>query len=212
MQFSRLKSRSTNRRISRVLAAAVLAGVCATSIAPALSAQSSSASDGPKHAFTVNPFFVLAGWVSGEYEQRVNNTLTLGGGFSYVDFDDNRYTNFELKGRLYPNERAMRGFEMAMSVGVTHLNFDDNNFGNDCVFLLGSTTSSSASSECGTKRKAITTPAVGLEFAYQWALGSTHRTMLALGGGGKRFLASKKELDGTSRVIPTFRIGIGYGW
>lgn len=209
MKFSRLKFHLANRRISQAATAAMFVGLVASAAPLALSAQSSS-SDGPKHALTVNPFFVLAGWVSGEYEQRVNNTLTLGGGFSYVDFDDNRYTNFEVKGRLYPNERAMRGFEMAMSIGVTNLSFDDNN-SNDCVVFLESS-SSSAASECGTKRKAVTTPAVGLEFAYQWALGSSHRTMLALGGGGKRFLASKKELDGTTRVIPTFRIGIGYGW
>lgn len=204
MLFLRCTLHSVTRSAARAVAATVLATTLLTSSAPELLAQSSS-TDGPKHAFTVNPFFVLAGWISGEYEHRVNNTLTLGGGFSYVDFSDNRYTNFEVKGRLYPNERAMRGFEMGLSLGVTNLSFDDDEFFDCAPSINGSSCEAPV-------RKTVTTPAVGLEFAYQWALGSTHRTMLALGGGGKRFLASKKELDGTSRVIPTFRIGIGYGW
>lgn len=171
---------------------------------PTATAQSLSG-DTPSHVVTVNPFFVLAGWISGEYEQRVNSTVTLGGAFSYVDFSDNRYTNFELKGRLYPNENALRGFEMALSLGVTHLTYDSKN--NDCVFGPNGQNASACS-----PRKSVTTPAIGLEFAYQWLLGSNGHTALALGGGGKRFLASKADLDGTTRVIPTFRIGIGYAW
>lgn len=167
-----------------------------------LNAQSrlSQSGDGPGHAFTLNPFFVLAGWISGEYEQRVNSSLTLGGGASYVDFSDNRYTSFEVKARLYPNEKAMRGFEMGLGVGVTAVDTDTDD--NDCN-----------KGPCGsTEKTKVTTPAVSLEFGHQWNLGDNKRTILVLGGGGKRFLASKKDLNDTPRVIPFFRIGIGYGW
>lgn len=155
---------------------------------------------GPGHAFTLNPFFVLAGWISGEYEQRVNSSLTLGGGASYVDFSDNRYTSFDVKARLYPNEKAMRGFEMGLGLGVTAVDTDTDD--NDCN-----------KGPCGsTEKTKVTTPAVSLEFGHQWNLGDNQRTILVLGGGGKRFLASKKDLNDTPRVIPFFRIGIGYGW
>ena len=156
--------------------------------------------EGPAHAFTLNPFFVLAGWISGEYEQRVNSSLTLGGGASYVDFSDNRYTSFEVKARLYPNEKAMRGFEMGLGLGVTAVDTDTDR--NDCN-----------DGPCtGATDSKVTTPAVSLEFGHQWNLGDNRRTILALGGGGKRFLASKAELNDTPRVIPFFRIAIGYGW
>lgn len=160
----------------------------------------SSAGVGPAHAFTLNPFFVLAGWISGEYEQRVNSSLTLGAGASYVDFSDQRYTSFEMKARLYPNEKAMRGFEMGLGVGVTAVDTDTDD--NDCN-----------KGPCGpTDKTTVTTPTVSLEFGHQWNLGDNRRTILALGGGGKRFLASKKDLNDTPRVIPFFRIAIGYGW
>ena len=167
-----------------------------------LAAQSSASStgQGPGHAFTLNPFFLLAGWISGEYEQRVNSTITLGGGASYVDFSDRQYTSFDLKARIYPNEKAMRGFEMGLGLGVTAVNTDTDN--NDCD-----------GKPCGSSKKTkVTKPAVSLEFGHQWNLGNNRRTILALGGGGKRFIASKSDLNGTRRVIPFVRIGIGYGW
>ena len=166
----------------------------------AAQSSSSSTSEGPGHAFTLNPFFLLAGWVSGEYEQRVNSTFTLGGGVSYVDFSDRQYTDFDLKARIYPNEKAMRGFEMGLGLGVTTVNTDTDN--NDCD-----------GKPCGSSKKTkVTKPAVSLEFGHQWNLGNNRRTILALGGGGKRFIASKSDLNGTRRVIPFVRIGIGYGW
>lgn len=204
MAFWRPNPANSTRPSARLASLLALCGLLVAVAAPTATAQSRE-SDTPSHAITVNPFFVLAGWISGEYEQRVNSTVTLGGGFSYVDFSDNRYTNFELKGRLYPNENALRGFEMALSLGVTHLTYDSDH--NDCVFDASGQNASVCS-----PRKSVTTPAIGLEFGYQWLLGSSGRTALALGGGGKRFLASKADLDGTTRVIPTFRIGIGYAW
>lgn len=185
------------------LALYILAGsLISLALVRPLAAQSSSATaaEGPSHAFTLNPFFVLAGWISGEYEQRVNSTITLGGGASYVDFSDNRYTSIDVKARLYPNAKAMRGFEMGLGVGVTAVDTDTDS--NDCN-----------KGPCGnTQKTKVTTPAVSLEFGHQWNLGNNQRTILALGGGGKRFLASKKDLNDTPRVIPFFRIGIGYGW
>lgn len=182
-----------SRRALQIGAAAAITG------AP-LAANAQSAQASPSHVFTLNPFFVLAGWISGEYEQRVNNTVSLGAGASYVDFSDNQYTSVDFKVRLYPNEKALRGFEMGMGLGFTAVNTDTD--GNDCN-----------DGPCGsTEKTKVTTPAVSLEFGHQWNLGNNGRTILVLGGGGKRFLASKKDLNDTPRVIPFFRIGVGYGW
>jgi hypothetical protein len=168
-----------------------------------LAAQSSVSPQltGPNNSLTANPFFLLAGWMSAEYERRVNASVSLGGGFSYVDIGDNVYSSFELKGRLYPNERAMRGFEMGLSLGVTRLEFEDE----ECPITR-------FCDDNDIIRRKVTTPAVGLEFAYQWMIGTNRHTVIALGGGAKRFLASRNELHGTSRVIPTFRMAIGYAW
>lgn len=190
------------RAIGRAALYLLLALLLSLAFIRPLSAQSngSATGEGPGHAFTLNPFFVLAGWISGEYEQRVNNTVTLGAGASYVDFSDTRYTSVDVKARLYPNAKAMRGFEMGLGIGMTAVNTDTDN--NDCD-----------KGPCGsTEKTKVTTPAVSLEFGHQWNLGNNQRTVLALGGGGKRFLASKKDLNDTPRVIPFFRIGIGYGW
>jgi hypothetical protein len=183
--------------------ARVLAGTIMTiALVTPLSAQSREVSgEGPGHAFTLNPFFVLAGWISGEYEQRINSSVTFGGGASYVDFSDYRYTSFDLKVRLYPNDHAMRGFEMGMGLGVTSVDTDTDR--NNCN-----------NGPCGTSEKTkVTTPAVSIEFGHQWTLGNNRRTILVLGGGGKRYLISRKELhDDLPRVIPFFRVGIGYAW
>ncbi len=191
---------NTSVRIALYLLAAALISLLA--LARPLSAQSgaSSVGEGPGYAITLNPFFVLAGWISGEYEQRVNSSITLGAGASYVDFSDRSYASVDVKARLYPNDKAMRGFEMGLGLGLTAVDTDTDN--NDC-----------AGKPCGnTKKTKVTKPAVSLEFGHQWNLGNNHRTILALGGGGKRFLASKADLNGTERVIPFIRIGIGYGW
>ena len=197
--LNRSRPRAFARRIAWLVAALLVVAVPSGARAQSsLSAQTS----GPSHSLTANPFFLLAGWVSAEYEQRVNSTVSLGGGFSHVDISDDVYTSFEVKGRLYPNERAMRGFVMGLSLGATRLQFDSDE---PCPVtrLCG---------ENGVERKKVTTPAVGLEFAYQWMVGSSQHTVIALGGGAKRFLASKSELSGTTRVIPTFRMAIGYAW
>ncbi|MEP6833038.1 MAG: hypothetical protein ABJB74_06570, partial [Gemmatimonas sp.] len=199
---SRAAVQSAPGVIGRAILYLAVASLISLALIRPLSAQSrlASAGEGPGHAFTLNPFFVLAGWISGEYEQRVNSSLTLGGGASYVDFTDNRYTSVEVKARLYPNEKAMRGFEMGLGIGVTNIDTDTD--GNDCDNKL-----------CpSTEKTKVTTPAVSLEFGHQWNLGDNRRTILVLGGGGKRFLAAKKDLHDSPQVIPFFRIGIGYGW
>ncbi len=156
--------------------------------------------DGPSHVVTINPFFLLAGWVAADYEQRVNPTLSLGGAFNYQEFGDDRYTDFDFKGRLYATEHGLRGFSIGMSVGVSSIRITDNSF--ICDFTP----------ECPLTKKTVTSPSLGVELNYQWLLGSNRHTAVAIGFGGKRYLASKETLRGSNTVIPTFRLGLGYAF
>lgn len=178
-----------------------VATALALSIAAASGAGAQSSSGGPKNSLTANPFFLLAGWMSAEYERKINSSVSLGGAVNYVDFGEDVFTSFELKGRLYPKEHGLSGFEMGLTAGVTKLEFSSDG----CDLPLDCLGSNSTT-------KKVNSPAVGIEFAYQWLIGRNQHTVIAVGGGGKRFLASRSDLRGTARVIPTMRLGIGYAW
>ncbi|MEP6766490.1 MAG: hypothetical protein ABJB66_19405 [Gemmatimonadaceae bacterium] len=182
--------------------------VCSLSFGAATSAfaqtnyRLATVNDGPSHALTLNPFFLLAGWVSAEYEQRINPSVTLGGAFNHQSFDDDRYSDFDFKARLYATEHAMRGFSIVMSAGVSSIRISNNDY--FCDFLN--------SSNCSPTKKTVTSPSLGVELNYQWLLGTARHTAVAIGFGGKRYLASEETLNGSNKVIPTFRLGIGYAF
>ncbi len=182
--------------------AAIFSAAVASISAPAFAQQPNrvvTVPDGPSHVITANPFFLLAGWIAAEYEQRINPSLSLGGGFSHTEFSDDKYTDFDFKARLYPSEHALRGLSIGLSVGVSSIRILTDN----CSGFNG----------CGDPiKKTVSSPSVGVELNYQWLLGSRRRTAIAVGFGGKRFLASDETLKGADRVIPTYRLGIGYAF
>ena len=157
--------------------------------------------EGPAHVFTVNPFFLLAGWIAVEYEQRLSPSLSLGGGFNHTEYSDDRYTDFDFKARLYASEHALRGLSIGLSLGGSSINIANYEI---CTPAFGG---------CNIPlKRTISSPSIGIELNYQWLLGSSRHTAIAVGFGGKRFLASDETLRGTGRVIPTFRLGLGYGF
>ena len=159
----------------------------------------------PTHNISINPFLVLFGYFSGEYEQRRSPTLAFALAGSYVNFDDNRYTNVDAKVRLYPNEKALQGFGLAGSVGYTQLRekiFDYSNCLNDPF-------------DCGIdagKSKTYSSPSVAIELTYQWLLGTRKATSITVGGGAKRFLISRSRFGDNELIIPTGRMSVGYAW
>ncbi len=161
----------------------------------------------PSHILSVNPFVLLFGNFSGEYEQRVQSTFSVAVAGSYVNFDSDRYTNIDLKARLYPNEVALRGFGFAASVGATAIRAHTS----DC-YLYDPAVGSNG--PCTNRNKTFSSPSVALELQYQWLLGSRRRTAITLGGGLKRFLGSSGDftLARVSRFLPTFRSTIGYAF
>jgi hypothetical protein len=162
--------------------------------------------NGPSHSVTINPFFLLAGWISGDYEQRVNSSLSAGGGASYFEYGDTHYTSVVGRATLYPEDHAMHGFGFSGTFGITHVSHVPS-YQSSVYDVVMPTYNYDA-----TKRATYTSPSFGVEASYQWMLGRTRRTALVIGLGGTRLLTSKSTLDGTDRVFVTSRLGLGYAW
>ena len=155
----------------------------------------------PGRVFSLNPFALLFGSVSAEYEHRVSPTLAVAVAGSQVDFDDNKYTNLDIKGRLYPNERALNGFGLAASAGVTSVRsreFRDFICDPDCRNIE--------------ETRTYTSPTFALEITYQWLLGTQRSTSIIVGGGLKRLMAGKRTLGNDSRFVPTGKVNVGYAF
>ncbi len=176
-------------------AAAAPARVCAQGLrdlpAP------TSASKG--HIISTNPFLPLFGFFSAEYEQRVKDNVSFAIAGSHLNFD-NRYTNLDVKLRLYPNDQALEGFGIAASLGVARIH---NNGDCDGLDSFGGCRPTPAQS--------FTTPAFAVEIGYQWLLGRTKSTAVTAGFGAKRYLGGDRDdYRGAERVLPTGRLSIGY--
>lgn len=162
--------------------------------------------DRPSHIISANPFLPLFGYFAGEFEQRISPSVALALAGSHTRFDRTRYTNLEAKARLYPSETALRGFNIAASLGIARIGRVDE-FG-DCVLLVPF----EGSSSCGAQLKPFTTGSFAIEVGYQWLLGPSRVTAVTLGGGAKRYLGSDAKFDQINRVIPTARLSIGYAF
>lgn len=212
----RYSSHTNSATMRRIICAAALSLLLPFSLkaqplpAPTLRQQTRAGIDTtitPSHIVSINPFLLLFGYFSGEYEQRVSPTLSVAVAGSYVNFDSDRYTNIDVKARLYPNEVALRGFGFAASVGASAIRAHTS----DCYLYdpaLG------GSGPCTNRKKTLSSPSVALELQYQWLLGSRRRTAITLGGGLKRYLGSHGDFSvaGVSLFLPTFRSTIGYAF
>ena len=72
----------------------------------------------PERILAVNPFLPLAGYVQGEFEQRVADNTSLAIAGSYVPFNERAYQNPDVKLPLYPSARARQGPAIAAGGGV----------------------------------------------------------------------------------------------
>ena len=153
--------------------------------------------EGPSRFISTNPFLPLFGYFSGEYEQRLKDNVAFAISGSHVRFDD-RYTNLDVKLRLYPNDRALQGFGLSSSLGMAWIRRVDNICFDRCEDVTG---------------KAFTTPSFAIEGSYQWLLGRSRSTAITVGFGAKRYLSGSSEnYRDVERVVPTGRLSIGYGF
>lgn len=187
-------------------AGAALLLATSTSIASAQSlADQSRSSDGPTSVISANPFLPLFGYFSGEFEHSIKSSVAIAVAGSHIKFDNGRYSNLDVKLRLYPTERGLEGFNVAASLGIANIK-DDGGYYADCVF------DPVTPSVCQSGKERFGTGAFGIEMGYQWLLGPTKVMAVAIGGGAKRYMASKEKFQFTQQVVPTLRLTIGYAF
>lgn len=183
----------TLSRRSRRLAAAVLVSLTAGALAgsaASLEAQAPSPRSG-RTMISLNPLGLPFKYVSGELEQKVSNIATIGGSVSYLDVDDESYSSFEAKLRLYPNEEAFKGFSIGLAGGISRL----------------SAIESCDSFNCDTGSR--TGPSIAVLADYNWLLGKSKRVLVGTGVGAKRVFVDDDGLLDLVVAYPTLRFQVG---
>jgi hypothetical protein len=201
-----IRDQSITRLRQAAFTTVAVALLMITAPAPAV-AQETRPAD-PTRVISINPFILLFGWFSGEYEQRITPTLAVAVAGSHVELfdDDVGYTNLDAKVRLYPNERALQGFGLGVSLGFTQLRAREYQYDDSCRF---------EPFECQEpieRFETYSSPSLGVEITYQWLLGTRKATAITVGGGAKRFISSKADIGNNQLIIPTGRISVGYAF
>lgn len=161
-----------------------LALVAAIVIAP-LSARAQAAA-GASQVISISPIGLLFGLLGAEYERRLAPSSSFGVSAQSYANDDFSYLSADLKYRYYPQEKALEGFAVGITGGVTRIG-ERNQSEND---------SGSAVS-------------LGFALDYQWLLGPRRNFAVILGTGARRLIPIGTEIDGSSLTLPTARIAIG---
>lgn len=174
------------------------------SLAAALPHAAQAQTTKPNRVISVNPFLPLAGLFQGEFEQRLRDNVAVAFSVSSVELDD-RYTNADVKLRLYPQERGLQGFAAAAGLGYGRIK---NDYDNDyvCPAIVGVV--------CDPAVRSASGATFSVEMHYQWLLGKSSNTALTLGGGAKRYYVDEKSgpFDTFQRFVPTLRLTIGYAF
>lgn len=184
-------------RFARIAALCLGAALPVVASAQSLSAQTGGAT-GPAHVISINPFLPILGYFQGEYEQRVQDNMSIALAGSYVRFDD-YYTNVDLKARLYPQEKGLRGVGLAAGVGYGAIRRRNDYYCDPTI-------------TCNPPKRTPSAPTFAVEAHYQWLLGGRQATALAVGGGVKRYFISERDASGIERILPTLRLTIGYAF
>lgn len=145
-----------------------------------------------------NPLGIPFDIVSIEAETAIGTGGSIGFVGSYNDFDNTRFTSFDLRGKYYPGEVAFRGFAVGLSLGRTKFNAED-------FTAVPSPTTGEY------PRTTLNAPTLGVLVDYNWAQGPSQRFVIGTGVGAKRILASadkRRQLD-LPRALPTARFVIG---
>jgi hypothetical protein len=182
--------------------------VCCAAILAAPSASAQGTPITPRHVVSINPFLPLAGYFQGEYEQRVRDNLSVAVSGAHIRLDD-LYTSTDFKLRFYPSGRALQGFGLSVGVGFGRVENDDIFY--DCVVLLPGEPGSCPES----RGKSATGPSASVEAQYQWLLGKSRNTAVAVGAGAKRFYVDDQKPLGYElfrEFVPTLRLTVGYAF
>ena len=187
--------------IGRVGLALMLAAV--TTVAPArLAAQASDPAPKvpPRTIIAINPFLPLAGYFQAELETKLRDNLAVAVSGSHTKLDDT-YTSVDTKLRLYPQEKGLEGFAIAAGLGYGRISDVSSYYGPE----LG---------PCTETRRAASGPTFSVETHYQWLLGRSRHTAVAIGGGVKRYYVDDQPqgFEVFTEYVPTLRLTIGYAF
>jgi hypothetical protein len=165
-------------------AVAALMGVAA----PAMGQRPAAATSGApaSQVVSISPISLVFGILGAEYEKRVGPASSLGASGTYYRNREFTYTSGEAKYRYYPQERALEGFGVGLTGGLTR------------IASRGST-----SDESGTA------VSIGFALDYQWLLGPKEHFAVTLGTGARRLIAIGTKVNGAALTLPTIRISIG---
>lgn len=153
-------------------------------------AQPTAVANKRTNLFAINPLGIPFEIVSIEYEGALHNAFTLAGNFSYFSPDEYTRSSFEVKGRLYPNERAPGGFSVGFGLGAVN-------------------TRENVALEGGEVRQDKTYPSIGVYVDYNWLLGRSGRFLVGGGVGAKRILGEEDDFHEAPFVYGTARFLIG---
>jgi hypothetical protein len=191
------------RRLIPALAAVV--ALSAAGPAPA------AAQDGPaamRQVISINPFGVVAGVYSAEFERSLgrNTSIGLAGtlwrhSVDYAEVDgtangDVTYLSTDGKLRYYPGE-ALRGFSVGALLGGTR--------------LRGAIEACAVGSPCESESGSVWALSTGVEVDYSWALGERRNFYVVTGLGAKRLFPLEGNVDATL-AYPFLRFSIGYAF
>ncbi len=188
--------RTVSRAISAIAAIVIVAGT-----PHALHAQASAPPKGaPSKIISVNPFLPLAGYFQAEFEAKLRENLAFAVSGSHTKLDD-EYTSLDAKLRLYPQEKGLEGFAIAAGLGFGRISTVTETF---CTEF----------GNCRDVRRSTSGPSFSVEAQYQWLLGRSQNTAVAIGGGVKRFYVDDKVggFDAFDEYAPTLRLTIGYAF
>lgn len=155
----------------------------------------------PTQVISVNPFLPLFGYFQAEYEHLVAPNASVGLSGSHIKFND-LYTSVDVKLRLYPQERVLENLGISAGLGYGRVKRQHDIVCGDPLELT----------RCPDGKASESAPTFTVEAQYQWLLGASRSTAVAIGGGAKRFFISDEKSSGIERVVPTLRLTIGYAF
>lgn len=158
----------------------------------------------PRHVLSINPFLPLAGYFQAEFETQLKPNVALAVSGAHTRLDD-FYTSLDVKLRLYPQERGLEGFGLSAGGGVGRIREDSYTESVVCIALLGV-----VCPEVG--RRAVSGPTFSVEAHYQFLLGRSRHTSVAVGGGAKRYFVDTRSNESFQELVPTLRLTVGYAF
>ena len=148
-----------------------------------------------KQIVSISPISLVFGIIGAEYERRIDASSALAGSVNYLRQSGVSYLSGEAKYRYYPQEKALEGFAVGLTTGLSRIGTYGDNFGD----FDGENESGTAAS-------------LGFALDYQWLLGRRKNFAITLGTGARRLFFIGTEVDGASLTLPTARISIGRGF